>query len=114
MRVLVCGGRGYADKRRVWEELDLLALKRGWLTIIEGGATGADRHARAWAAEHYHGLVTVKADWHLHGTAAGPIRNRVMLTKGKPDMGLSFPGGRGTADMVEQMRAAGVEVKEIK
>jgi hypothetical protein len=26
---------------------------------------------------------------------------------------LAFPGGRGTADMVRQARAAGVEVREI-
>lgn len=33
---------------------------------------------------------------------------------GKPDLVVAFPGGRGTADMVQRARAAGVEVLEVK
>jgi predicted Rossmann-fold nucleotide-binding protein len=37
-----------------------------------------------------------------------------MLTKGKPDIVIAFPGGSGTADMICQARKAGVPVEEIK
>jgi hypothetical protein len=37
-----------------------------------------------------------------------------MLMEGKPDLVVAFPGGRGTANMIEQARKAGVEVLEIK
>jgi hypothetical protein len=50
------------------------------------------------------------ADWQKHGKAAGPIRNRQMLEDGKPDLVIAFSGGRGTANMISQARAAGVKV----
>ena len=33
-----------------------------------------------------------------------------MLAEGKPDLVVAFPGGAGTANMIEQARAAGVRV----
>jgi hypothetical protein len=115
MRVLVCGGRDYKNHHAVYRELDALAKEHGWLTIIEGGARGADRHAQNWAKNHYHGLVTVMAEWQIHGNAAGPIRNAQMLKHAKPDLVLAFPtGGPGTQDMIDQTRAAGVELRVIE
>lgn len=113
MRVLVCGGRTFADRETVFHELHELAFKHGWLTIIEGGAQGADALARHWAQGCYHGLVTVHAEWRRLGKAAGPARNTRMLVGGKPDLVLAFPGGKGTADMVRQAREVGVPVREI-
>jgi hypothetical protein len=110
MRILVCGSRSYSDREHVFETLHALAEKHGWLTIIEGGAKGADSLAREWAKLCYHGLVTIPADWQQYGTAAGPIRNTKMLISGKPDLVVAFPGGNGTADMVRQALAAKIEV----
>lgn len=114
MRVLVCGGRAYGDREKVFSELHDLAEKHGWLTIINGGANGADKLAREWATLCYHGLVTIPADWQQYGTAAGPIRNTKMLVSGKPDLVLAFPGGNGTGDMVEKASIAGVEVRSVQ
>ena len=111
MRVLVCGGRDYTDRARVWRVLDAYREKYGRLTIIQGGARGADRHARDWAlAQSSVCLINEPADWDAHGKAAGPIRNQRMLDEGKPDLVLAFPGGRGTADMVSRARKAGIRV----
>lgn len=109
-RVLVCGGRDYNDRERVFHELHLLAEKHGWLTIIQGGADGADALAREWAELCHHGLVTFRANWSAEGRGAGLRRNQRMLDGGKPDMVLAFPGGNGTADMVRRAREAGVPV----
>jgi len=57
MRILVCGGRNYNNREIVFHELHKLAEEHGWLTIIQGGASGADKLARDWAQECYHGLV---------------------------------------------------------
>lgn len=43
----------------------------------------------------------------------GPIRNSKMLLDGKPTLVVAFAGRRGTADMVQKARAAGVEVIEV-
>ncbi|HVM95122.1 MAG TPA: hypothetical protein VMT89_01980, partial [Candidatus Acidoferrales bacterium] len=53
------------------------------------------------------------ADWRRNGRAAGPIRNQQMLTEGKPDLVVAFPGGRGTRDMVNKAKAANVAVTVI-
>jgi hypothetical protein len=36
------------------------------------------------------------------------------LRKGKPDLVIAFPGGRGTADMVARARKAGVPVEVVE
>ncbi len=113
MRVLVCGGRDFDDFKIINEELTWLAGAHTIEAIIHGGARGADTLAGEWAKLSRIPVEVYRADWEAHGKAAGPIRNRKMLTNGKPDFVLAFPGGRGTANMVEQARTAGVTVKEI-
>jgi hypothetical protein len=36
-----------------------------------------------------------------------------MIDEGKPDRAVSFPGGRGTADMVKRIQAAGIKLMEV-
>ena len=142
MRILVCGGRDFANpvsndyspenqitKKQysfVLSELDKLAVQYSkeyksdgnWLptdiTIIEGNAKGVDRAARDWATINYANLKVFSADWEKYGKSAGFIRNQQMLDEGKPDLVVAFPGGTGTADMIRRAKKAGVEVKEIK
>ena len=48
MRILVCGGRTYDDRDSVWRTLDDYQRRYGPITIIQGGATGADAWAKEW------------------------------------------------------------------
>jgi predicted Rossmann-fold nucleotide-binding protein len=114
MRVLVCGGRDYDDMLAVFNELQRLREKHGPLTIIQGGATGADRLARQWCMfqKGKAHMINEPANWQQHGRAAGPIRNQLMIDEHKPDLVVAFPGGRGTADMIRRAKAAGIEVRE--
>lgn len=114
MRVIVTGGRDYGDKDVVRSALDCLHQMCGHLTVIQGGAAGADAIAREWA----NGLedvtvVTVPANWRKHRKSAGPIRNTAMIDMCRPDLVVAFPGGRGTADMVRKARAAGLPVINV-
>lgn len=113
MRVLVCGSRTFDDGGVVASVLYGLVAKHGPITVIEGGAPGADTHAGAWAelrgAQHEH----YPADWDRHGKAAGPIRNQQMLDEGKPDVVWAFVDkplvdSRGTHDMVQRAKRAGL------
>lgn len=81
--------------------------------IIHGGARGADSLAAYWAAHSGVPFETYQADWKQHGRGAGPIRNKRMLSEGKPDLVVAFPGGSGTAHMVRIAREAGVKVMEV-
>lgn len=111
MRVLVCGDRRFDD----WSLLCQVLGRFGIDEIIEGGATGADFLARVWAKYLGVPFREFPANWKLYGKAAGPIRNKQMLDEGKPDLAIAFlaPGSRGTKDMIEQARKAGVEVEVI-
>lgn len=113
MRVLVCGGRDYADRERVFATLDELHARTPISAIMHGNAKGADSLADDWAKgrcwTYYY-----PADWRTHGKAAGPIRNQEMLDDGEPGLVVAFPGGPGTADMVRRAKAAGVKVVEVK
>ena len=110
VRAVVCGGRDFRDQELVDRTLDSLGIT----VLIEGGANGADALASAWAFRNRVPWARYKADWTLYGNAAGPVRNQQMLTEGKPDVVVAFPGGSGTADMVRRARLAGVHVLEVK
>lgn len=109
-RILVTGGRDYADQAMLFGALDMEAEERQIYTIIQGGADGADRLARLWCHSRQCRYENYPADWRKHGKAAGPLRNQQMIDEGRPTKVFAFPGGRGTADMVRRAKAAGVPV----
>jgi aspartokinase-like uncharacterized kinase len=110
--VLVCGGRDFADRDKLFRELDAIYAENRITKLIHGGARGADSLAGLWAATRGVPYQVFPANWE-EGKNAGPRRNQKMLTEGKPDLVVAFPGGRGTADMVRRAYAANVIVKEI-
>lgn len=113
MRVLVCGGRDFTDRDRVFRELDDLHVQKPITLVIHGGAKGADRSAEAWAMSRAVPFRRFLADWKTLGKGAGPVRNARMLADGKPDVVVAFPGNRGTADMVRKAFAANVPVVRV-
>lgn len=111
IRVLVCGGRDFADANMLWSRLEYAQEVRGKIdVIIHGGAEGADSLAAEWANRERVKAIRFDANWRKYGKRAGPLRNQRMLDEGKPDLVVALPGGRGTADMVRRAQGAGIEV----
>lgn len=121
MRVLVFGGRNFAHEQFLCTALENLLFNGltvpADLFIIEGAcSTGADDMAYRWRlrngieGQRFPVTHSVDGPW----PAAGPKRNSRMLRLGRPDMGIGFPGGRGTADMAGKLRAAGIKTIEIE
>jgi YspA, cpYpsA-related SLOG family len=108
--VLVCGGRNYAARDRVFRTLDEMHAQQRIAVLIHGGATGADTLAGEWAKAWQVHESVYPALWKTQGHAAGPIRNQFMLDESKPDVVIAFPGGKGTEDMVGRAMQAGVRV----
>lgn len=125
VRILIYGGRDFNDHEGGLLFLDKLCLEwprleadeyGNWLpdvTIISGGARGADALGEDWAIVNWTGLEIFKADWDTHGKKAGILRNQDMLDSGI-DLAVQFPGGRGTQDMRRRLDKAGVKVVEYK
>lgn len=109
-RVLVCGGRKFAERELAFAVLTQLHRDEPIECIIHGDQTGADTIAKEWALERGIPHRPFPAEWRRYGNAAGPIRNRQMITRGKPDLVIAFPGGEGTADMVRQAMLAAIPV----
>jgi hypothetical protein len=113
MRLLVCGGRDYTDRLRVWRTLDAMHARDRIVVLIHGNAEGVDTLAKRWAVARRVWHLPFEPNWQTHGDLAGPIRNRRMLDQGKPDLVLAFPGGRGTRNMIGQAKRAGVPVEIV-
>lgn len=113
MRVLVCGSRDWYDADAIRNELVSLSAS----VIIHGDCRGADRLAGMIGEELGAEVQVYRAQWHVHGRAAGPRRNEAMLSEGKPDLVLAFhwdlTQSKGTKHMVGIARAAGVKVEVI-
>jgi len=109
---IVCGAREGVDAELLYRTLDDFHKVYTLTFIIEGGANGCDTQARYWAHSARVPCATIDAHWNTLGKVAGPIRSGWMLRL-KPDVVIAFPGGKGTADMVRQAKAAGVEVVEV-
>lgn len=116
-RILVCGGRDYRNHLHLSQVMSEASSEFGSkddpVTVIHGGARGADDLAGQWAELNDLAVEVYPANWKADGKAAGPIRNSRMLTDGKPDLVIAFPGGRGTADMISKAKRAGILVREI-
>lgn len=102
LRVLVTGGRDYADRATIRRTLEYLAeayihgFAPGEVVLVHGDAPGADTLAAEEAAALGWRVEAHPADWETHGRAAGPIRNQEMVKDGAHYC-LVFPGGTGTA-----------------
>ena len=122
MKVLVCGGRNYADMTTLRRTLDRLHAEHGFTTLIHGAARGADSLAGRWAQRAGITVQEFPAHWRKHDRncsyscrnssycrRAGFRRNETMLHHGKPDLVVAFPGGTGTQGMIDLARGGNVE-----
>lgn len=120
MIIIACGGRDYAgiyNKMRVNKALNLLHTQKGIELLIHGAARGADSLAEEWAKVRGIETEAFPAEWERYGKAAGYLRNKAMLIRlmdqdflGREIGVVAFPGGTGTANMIQQTEAAGLLV----
>lgn len=114
--ILACGSREWRDRNAVRLVLMCEPHAQGWddqpITVITGGARGADSFAASAAMDMGYECIVIPADWETHGRAAGPIRNRQMLDR-HPDLVVAFGQGRGTDDCVREAERRGIPVKRF-
>jgi hypothetical protein len=109
-RILVCGGRNYSDKERLFQTMDYLASHYHVECVISGMARGADMLGAEWAEIEGIPVLKFPAQWGIFGRGAGFVRNQKMLDDGEPTLVVAFPGGSGTRDMVGRAQAANINV----
>lgn len=111
--LLIAGGREFVDyfklKEAVHSSLRELQV-RAPITIISGGARGADKLGETYAETHGHRCAVYPADWDKLGKSAGYIRNATMGEVA--DAAVIFWDGssRGTKNMISVMKRLGKPV----
>jgi hypothetical protein len=103
------------ESRHLNDTLDVMHRERKVSLLITGAADGADLLAESWARRNAVPYEGFPADWSTHGRSAGPQRNLVMAARlvalsctvleGYDVLGLGFPGGHGTKNMLAQLRS---------
>ena len=110
-RILVTGGRYYADRDWIWNNLSELHRDRGpFEVLIHGNYGKTDLTADAWARENGVMPIPVDAEWDRLGPKAGPIRNQIMVDRHRPDIVVGFKGNAGTTDCLRRALRAGLDI----
>lgn len=109
MKVIIAGCR-YSDveNKIIFSDYQLLieTIKKSGLDITEvvcGMAIGTDRMGEQWALANNIAIKEMPADWHTHGKAAGPIRNRAMAEYADGAIILWDGKSEGTRNMINEM-----------
>ncbi len=111
--VVTTGGRSLTwPTAQIEAALRSAAAGRPVIRLLHGGARGADALVDQAARRLGWSVRVVRAQWSLHGRAAGPLRNRQMVQeavelaacRGAEVVLLAFPGGSGTASCIREAR----------
>jgi YspA, cpYpsA-related SLOG family len=100
MKTIICGGRDYRLTKADIGFLDSLLKQLPITEVVSGTASGADSDGELWAEKRGITVQKFLPLWKKYGAAAGPMRNTVMAEYA--DAVIAFPGGKGTADMVNK------------
>lgn len=114
MRILVTGSRGWTDKAIIAQ-----AIRDAWLfagrpygvTVVHGGARGADYIAGVYAKRMGFAVEVHEAEWDMFGKSAGALRNHDMVDSGA-DVCLAFikNESKGATMCVSLAEKAGIPV----
>jgi hypothetical protein len=119
--MIICGGRRYNDREAMAHHVAraaMMELESGHcLSIVHGGAKGADTLAGDAADELGLRTEVFEADWGQHGRSAGHVRNQEMARhlvaarkRGAKVCVVAFPGGVGTENMRTTAKKVGISV----
>ena len=114
MKVIISGGRDYKDKWKVYSVINKL---NPTFIVVGDCHTGVDKFVIMHqldmsfsAAYRIH-----RADWDIHGKAAGPLRNKQMCEEHMDaDFLIAFPGGRGTESCINFAKEFDITVLRVE
>ena len=114
-KVIVAGGRDFADYAYLKEKLDEVFASLGDLDshpieIISGMAKGADTLGIRYAEEHKLTMVLYPANWKKYPRMAGILRNMNMLVTATHLVAFWDGKSHGTKHMIEIAKAKGISV----
>lgn len=113
--IIVTGSRHYMETERVTDVLGTMydVHENNLFVKVGDNAGGVDLATRIWSRQYLLSTQrqTFEARWALHGKAAGPIRNHVMVDSGA-DLVIAWPldDSKGTKECAEYAAEQGIRV----
>lgn len=104
MNIGIVGSRSFTDYKKLSSWVDIICESiSSSVTIVSGGARGADTLAEIYANDHNYELIVYKPDW-TEGKQAGYTRNIKIVQKS--DMIIAFwdkesKGTKSTIDLAK-------------
>lgn len=128
LRIIIAGTRTFENYTLLSEEINnyvdtLFEVKAidqdTQITIISGGARGADRLGERYAKEKGYNLKIFPVDWNTYGKSAGYRRNAEMDKFAAEDKnGVLFAfwdtESKGTKNMIDVAKRYNLDVMEIR
>lgn len=104
MNIIIAGSREFIDYKMLSKALNRIIKKfyaEDSITIISGGARGADRLGEIYANNNKYELIKKPAEWDLYGKRAGIIRNEEMGKIADTLVAFWDMHSNGTRNMIE-------------
>lgn len=116
IRIIIAGGRDFSNYPKLKAHVDkFLETITCPVTIVSGGARGADTLGEQYARECGYPVKRFPANWDKYGKSAGPKRNEEMALYAAEEHGVlvAFWDGksRGTKDMIDRATEYKLEVQ---
>lgn len=109
-RIIIAGGRDFRDIEKV-EEVFFQHFNELWpeeITIVSGGARGADAIGERLARAYNTNLCVYPAQWEKYGKAAGYKRNAMMAANADVLLAFWDHKSKGTRHMIDLAGSAGL------
>ena len=117
MKIIIAGGRDFNNYELLRSSMvNILSLilpptmRPGEVTIVSGGARGADTLGERYAHETNMMLKIFPAEWDKYGKSAGYRRNELMAEYGNVLVACWDGQSRGTKHMIDIAKARGLRV----
>lgn len=116
MNIAVIGSRTFEDYRKLEHTLDTIIEERKLtdITIVSGGARGADTLAEKYARNRGYALIVKDADWDRYGKRAGYLRNVEMAEIADMCVGFVVNDSPGSTMMLKLCADRGIEAIAIR
>lgn len=111
--LIVAGGRDFNDYELLSKVLTVVAtayLTDEQVSIVSGGARGADALGERFAKEQGVNLITKPADWKTYGNSAGYRRNEEMALISNGLLAFWDGKSKGTKHMIDAAQRRGLDV----
>ena len=112
--LLIAGSRTFEDRETFDRVVKEVIGEEKEVTIIEGGAAGADTMAREYATRNGLAVLEYRPDWKRYGRAAGPKRNDEMTACVRENGGTALyfwdEESKGTKQCIASARKQGIGV----